>query len=788
MKKYLLMLLCLTICTISYSQNFNLTFKDSIHYGVDASNLWGYVSPTGSEYALVGVADGLSIVDVTNPTNITELYRLPAANSIWREVRVWRNYAYCVTEGGGGMLIADLSSLPGTQPTYVYWNGGSNYNYDTGHTVYVDTLQKMCYIFGAKKLPNTSVAAIILDISTNPMNPTVLGEYTGNYIHDGIVRNDTLYGAHVYDGYFSAIDVSNKANPTLMLTHNTPSNFTHNLSLNNAGNVLWSTDEKSNAYVAAYDISDFSNITELGRFQATPGSLSIPHNTYTVNSNYQVCSWYRDGICIIDATHPNAMVLVGRYDTSPLNGDGFNGDWGVFPYFPSGNLVISDIESGLFVFTPTYLQACYIDGTITDSICGGPVTDFTISINGTVVNSQGDLLGNYTSGYYQSGLQTIVYSKPGYVSKSITVNLTTGSFTTIPVQLVPVAGSFTLNGMVDDASTQTGIVNANVVFDNGTASKSYYSDNSGNYTDCPFLPGNYTYYAGNWGYLTQSIQQNLSSTSAPTPIHLTRGYYDDFSVDEGWTVSSTATSGIWERGTPVGTNLNGNPSNPAADLAGDFWNKCYVTGNGGGNASNDDVDNGTTKLTSPAFDLSGSQNVNISYYTWFFNGGGAGNPNDTLKVELTNGSTSVTVQTTTKNDTMSAWTFHSFNPAGLIPLTNNMHISFTTGDKSSSGHIVEAGLDKFRIGGDLNYAYVKPTNTELHLSPNPCEREMLIEQISNIKSIELFNIFGQTLHPSSVVINLSKAKIDVSNLPSALYMAKVTSVDGTCLITKFVKQ
>jgi hypothetical protein len=68
-------------------------------------------------------------------------------------------------------------------------------------------------------------------------------------------------------------------------------------------------------------------------------------------------------------------------------------------------------------------------------------------------------------------------------------------------------------------------------------------------------------------------------------LKITKGYYDDFSFDFGWTISGNATSGIWELGEPVGTVNGPDTYNPDFDIAEDFGDQCYVTGNGGGSVA-----------------------------------------------------------------------------------------------------------------------------------------------------------------------------------------------------------
>src|SRR6185295_17337036 len=110
MKKLYSIIILMLICATSYAQN--LTLQGTLPYPFDLANIGGYVDSQGNEYALVGTEDGLSIVDVTTPTNPVEMFAVPGVTSIWREVKTWQHYAYVTTEGGDGLQIINLDYLP----------------------------------------------------------------------------------------------------------------------------------------------------------------------------------------------------------------------------------------------------------------------------------------------------------------------------------------------------------------------------------------------------------------------------------------------------------------------------------------------------------------------------------------------------------------------------------------------------------------------------------------------------------------------------------------------------
>jgi hypothetical protein len=99
----------------SFAQNLNLTFRANLTFpGQTLANICGYKDASGNEYALCGGSQGLIIVDVTNPSSPVIKTTIPEVNNLWKEIKVYRNYAYVATEGGGGLHIINLSPLPST--------------------------------------------------------------------------------------------------------------------------------------------------------------------------------------------------------------------------------------------------------------------------------------------------------------------------------------------------------------------------------------------------------------------------------------------------------------------------------------------------------------------------------------------------------------------------------------------------------------------------------------------------------------------------------------------------
>ncbi len=275
---------------------------------------------------------------------------------------------------------------------------------------------------------------------------------------------------------------------------------------------------------------------------------------------------------------------------------------------------------------------------------------------------------------------------------------------------VPVTFSYT--GKVVDASTNLGVPNA-LVFLDGKTDYNVTADANGFFTVANLQQDVYSIYAGKWGYVTNVVSNlSLQQGSPQTTVLINPGYYDDFLLNFNWTESGNAVSGKWIRGVPVGTTYTENnvtyKVNPDADVTGDFGSLCFMTGNGGGQAGTDDVDDGTTILTSPVFDLTNYSEPILSYYRWFYNGAGSGNPDDSLIVSVTNGTQTVVLEKNAASTApLSQWLFRTYRLNDYITPSNNMRLIVHTFD-SPTGHLVEAGFDLFRIKDSTSIANVPP--------------------------------------------------------------------------------
>lgn len=743
-------------------------------YNENLNDIWSDVH-NGREYAFVGTVSGLSIVDISDPSAPFEVFFAAGPNTIWRDPFYYNGHAYCVNEESGGLLIVDMSPLPGPGPApavtqlQVSNYTGVNFPFTTGHTTSVDE-QGHAYIYGSDYGVG---GVIILDLSQDPANPVELGVWNQYYIHDGFARGDTLWAGCINNGFAAVVDISDPTNPQLLTTWNTPSNFTHNIWPNDDNSVVFTTDEVSSAFITSYDVTDLSNVEELDRIHHPLSEGVIPHNVYYLD-DYLISSHYRDGVTIHDASDPENLVLTGYYDTSPLSGDGFNSVWGVWPYLPSGNIVASDMEGGLFIFGPNYTRAARIQGTVTNFSTGVQLSGVSIQVVGTAIQENTGIFGTYASGLAQAGAYDVTFIKGGFLPQTISgVQLINGQTTILDVQLVPDI-PFTLQIDVTEQGTGTPVGNTTITFKNSLFDIATTTDGNGQLTDANFYDGTYEVLIGRWGYVTQCTTVTVNQQNTTLSFELEKQYFDDFAMDLGWQVSGNAPAGIWERDAPIATDFDGQICNPGSDSGlgcGDF---AYITGNAGPPAGEDDVDDGTTILTTPAMDLSDLADPVVHFHYWFYTGGGSSASNDEFTVKVNNGIETTTIESL--STTNGQWVQWQMALADHITITANMKLELHIGD-AAPGHLVEGGLDQFYVDETIGISESQ-RETSIAVYPNPASAETFqvhIADMFNNASLRITDISGKTVvQEIAITRNLTSVN---SPSQSGIYLVELL-IDG----------
>ncbi len=371
---------------------------------------WGWTdTATGREYALLGNRCGTAVVEITQTSAPVERSFIPGPCSSWREIQVHGHYAYVVTEAGGGTQIIDLSTLPDSArlvKNFLYSSGGKSNS--RGHTVHIR--DGYMYLNGCA---TWSPGGILVFDLADPENPSYQGEYAGAYIHDCFVRNDTIYGAAIYGEGIKVIDATDKTSPAELRTINYPGSGTHNTATTTDGRYVLSTDEIGST-PKTLKIWDLATDSMVAYYAGS--ATAIVHNVF-VKDSLAIMSYYTAGIRVVDISDPAAPLQLGGYDTRPADeSSSYTGAWSVYPFFPSGKIVIGDMGGGMFVVdmnvgaprapgaftaysdfsTPGSAELAWTDVPFT--VAGDTVTDleFRLYRNGVFIATVPAGTGSYT--------------------------------------------------------------------------------------------------------------------------------------------------------------------------------------------------------------------------------------------------------------------------------------------------------------------------------------------------------------------------------------------------------
>lgn len=150
MKKAILLSAFISLVTVNlYSQavmNMTLLAQKNEHNaggtpaGWHYASCWGWTSPAGREYAIIGYWNGTAVYDITDPGNVVQCDTVPGPTSFYnyREFTVLGNYLYIVSEGTGtnkGLQIVDLQYLPDSVRHVKNWTFPG---YNSTHTIKSD--------------------------------------------------------------------------------------------------------------------------------------------------------------------------------------------------------------------------------------------------------------------------------------------------------------------------------------------------------------------------------------------------------------------------------------------------------------------------------------------------------------------------------------------------------------------------------------------------------------------------------------------------------------------------
>lgn len=350
--------------------------------GGGMNDIWGWTDPfDGKEYVLLGKTTGTAFIDISDPTNPIYLGVLPThtANSLWRDVKTYDNYAFIVSEAGEhGMQVFDLNRLRTVSSPPVTFTEDAHYNlFGNAHNIVINESVARAYAVGTSTF---SGGLHIVNIA-DPLNPVIAGDYSlDGYTHDAQVVTyagpdlDWQGSEVAFCANEDAVTIVNVDDPsdteTISISGYQDSGYTHQCWLTEDHEYLLVNDELDeiqlgiNTTTFIWDVQDLDNPLFLGAF--VNNTSNIDHNLY-IQGNLSFQSNYRGGLRILDVQDVvNANLSeVAYFDVYPDNNNpNFNGSWSNYPYFESQLIAVSHMEDGLFIVEPNFVSLNLSDATI----------------------------------------------------------------------------------------------------------------------------------------------------------------------------------------------------------------------------------------------------------------------------------------------------------------------------------------------------------------------------------------------------------------------------------------
>ena len=539
------------------------------------SACWGYVHPDGREYAVIGTSGGTAIYNITNPRAPFRVAFIPGPNSVWREMKQYRTWIYIVTEGTWGSLRG-MQVIRMTDPDHpVLAKTYTASNYVAAHTVSVDTTRALLFVNGTRSDAGNEVypwQGMQIFSLAQPESPVFLSAwpnsgpyYSYEYIHDSVPVGNRLYASSIFVGTQRVLDVTDPTRPVEMASWTYPgAYYTHNAWPDSSGHTLYVTDEQNGQTLRVFDISNLSQPNLVTGLSANP--KAIVHNA-VVHGRELFLANYTEGLRVLDLTDPLHPAEFAWADTYSGPSGGFSGIWGVCPTLPSGTVIASDMQSGLWLLrifrNNTYgrVRVQVVDAATQQPLAG-------VRVRATPL---GDSLVTGGDGIVQFappiGLQTITADRFGWTTDYANVNVPDGATqsVTLALDLKPVT---TFAGTFHDRKTGGELVDGEVILESTPLRA--VSDESGWYQFNAVPEDDYLVTVRRPGYVPETFPRHIGIAFPFEDFTLAsaRQWYPLESA-AGWTVGApgdNATRGAWVNVAPTGTGSPGELSRP--DLSG----------------------------------------------------------------------------------------------------------------------------------------------------------------------------------------------------------------------------
>jgi len=700
------------------------------------SSCWSYIHPDGREYAVIGTGTGTAFYNVTDPANAYQVGFIPGIASKWREMKQYRTWMYVVTEGfgaGEGLQIVRM-----TDPEHPVLAATYAVGFARSHTVSVDTARAILicngtrYNAGQGAYPFSGMRILSL---ANPEAPTPLANWptinitSANedsvYIHDSVPIGNRLYASSIYYGIHRIFDISNPSAPVQIAAWHYPGGFTHNSWPDKTGNWLYVTDEKNGEPLKIFNIANLAAPVLFNRYTSNPSA--IVHNVHVKGDDIFVSN-YTEGIRVLDGTDPGHPAEFGFADSYDGPSGNYDGCWEVCPYFPSGTVIASDMQTGLWVYR---LRRDYgrLRVTVVNASNGQPIEGATLyrDAGQESLTTTQDGIAVFA---LDPGSHTILGKVFGYEDAQVTQGVPIGASSQVTLSLTPlpkrdITGTVQGSGPLPDAEVSFEYTHLHA-----------HTDASGHFA-IPGVPiGTYRINVTSPGFIPLRFVRNIGPDDTSLSFKLPPvALWNPIESSTGWVVGAPTDdatsnfSGQWQWVDPVGTQVAGQGSvppvptgamgtfaRPGASIAHEGHReaeglypgevqpeddrtpngtKCFVTGQGSSSSDIEGFDlDGVTTLTSPTLNATGMAMPTIGFWFWFYTS--TNDVDDFLDVFVSNNNGSSWTFAKRITGMHDDWQEEAIRIADYLAPTSQVKVRFVASERGPYS-VVEAGIDDLTL-------------------------------------------------------------------------------------------
>jgi choice-of-anchor B domain-containing protein len=337
--------------------------------GTTGNDVWGWADAlTGNEYALMGMTNGTAFVDVTDPENPVYLGILPTEtiSTPWRDIKVYEDHAYIAADASGahGMQVFDLTRLRDVDAPQTFIEDALYGDFGNAHNLAINEDSGFAYAVGTN---TCNLGLHIIDITT-PNNPLFAGCHDLFHVHDTHCVSysgpdpdyaDAEICANSAEDRVELVDVSDKSSTVSVASiAYAQTGFVHQGWFTEDHRFLLVGDELDERNFGVptrthvFDVSDLDAPIYVFAYEGP--TTAIDHNLYVLGNRVFEAN-YTSGLRVLEFGDlaNSELSEVAFFDTYPgSDAANFDGAWSVYPYLPSGNILVSDTSHGLFVLTP----------------------------------------------------------------------------------------------------------------------------------------------------------------------------------------------------------------------------------------------------------------------------------------------------------------------------------------------------------------------------------------------------------------------------------------------------